>query len=132
VVDLRTTSEVFHLILPDREESVDIGNGEFREGEVVFRAVADHPCKPSRWTTAIRFRKVWKILRRVRADTGVIVVEHVYGRVGRISRFSDSGVSRTEITLRIVIRKGLVVLAKGSATPGSVLPVCGDDDPLFS
>src|SRR5687768_15840381 len=62
----------------------------------------------------------------------MIVIENVGLVVLRIDRPANAHISRAEVTVGEVRRQRRSVLLHGAATPGTILPVCRDDHPLFS
>src|SRR6185369_10783536 len=62
----------------------------------------------------------------------MVVIENECLLVSRINRAADARVSRAEITVSDIRWQRWRALFHRAATPRAILPVCGDDDPLFS
>lgn len=62
----------------------------------------------------------------------MVVVENIHAVVMRIDRAADARVARTEIAVFNVSRREFLCALHNLADPRTILPVSGDDHPLFA
>src|SRR5262245_39585857 len=96
------------------------------------RAITNDACNALCCAIAIDANRGWQICRCVGTHAGHVVIKNERRLVIQVSRTANTLVSRTEITISDVIWYRNFGMLDRSATPVTVLPVCGHNDPLFT
>src|SRR5688572_27529529 len=105
VIDLGSSAEFAILVLPNFQQSFDRVWFEFRECQTVIRAVTNHSRDSCRRLVAINARRRLKCLRRIKADTGMIVIKDEGVRVVVVACAVNAEVTGTEIAVGYVFRQ---------------------------
>ena len=132
VGDLRTTAKVQVLRLPNVQQVLDLCGLKFSQREIVLRAVAHDPRDPARGTTAINPRWWHQVIRRIRRNAWVVIVEDEGLRVIPVNLATYALVAGTQIAVRDVIWQQVLLMLHRLATPGPVLTMRRHDHPFLA
>ena len=132
MIDSLAASKIYVLFLPHSQKIFDFADFQFGEREVVPRAITYDSSNAGGWLAAIKAIASPDLRRRIRAHTGVIVIENERSRILSVSLATDPSVPGTQIAIRNKRRQRRVFALDGLAIPRPVLPVRGDDDPFFA
>jgi hypothetical protein len=132
VLDLRTRAEFSILVLPNFQQIFYRLRLELGEREAVIRAVTNNSRDSGGWLVAINAGRRLQRLRRIKPDTGMIVIKDERSGVVVVARTVDAKVTRAEIAIRNLFRQQAAIVFDRLTAPRAVLPVSGNDYPLLT
>ena len=132
VAHLGPRAELAILVLPDREQAVDLVDLQAAEGKAMPRAIADDPRHPRGRAALVDAGGRLELAGSRFAHAGQVVVEYESPKVALVDLAADPGVARAERAVGHVVGGRGPRAAQGLPRPGPVLAMGGYDDPLFA
>ena len=131
VINLWPLSKVDILALPGSDESLDFTDFELSQGQIMARRITNNPRNTLRRPVSIDAGSNYRRRGRFQSHAGMIVIKHKDAVILRIRGATDARVTRAEITIVDVSRSRSVLMLYRLTTPGTILPMGGDNDPFF-
>ena len=131
VINFRPLSKVDILALPGSDESLDFTDFELSQGQIMARRITNNPRNTLRRPVSIDAGSKYRRRGRFQSHAGMIVIKHEDAAILRIDGAADARVTRAEITIVDVRRSRSVLMLHRLTTPGTILPMGGDNHPFF-
>src|SRR5262245_45174379 len=132
VADLLVAAELDVLPFPDAHQIDDLAGLEFRQRQVMARAVADDARNACGGTVEIYPWRSRDLDRGAETDTGMIVIEDEGPRVIVVALAADARVAGTQVAIGQIVGQRRLFMLACFAVPRAVLPVRGDNHPLLA
>src|SRR2546423_2546323 len=131
MIDVVPSSEIHILALPGSDESFDFTDFELGQGQIMSRRITNNPRHALRRPVSIDAGSNYRRRGRFQSHAGMIVIKHEDAAILRIDGAADARVTRAEITIVDVRRARSVLCLHPLTTPGTILPIGGDNHPLL-
>jgi hypothetical protein len=102
------------------------------ESKVVAWAVADDAGDAGGRAVEIYPHRCLQMLRGIKTDARVIVIEDEGGSVVLVTVAADSRVTRAEVAIGDIIGQDQFFLFDSNAAPGAMLAMSSNNDPFFT
>ena len=100
--------------------------------QIMPRRIANNPRDPLGRPVSIDAGPDYRWRGRLQTDAGMIVIKDEDSGILRIDSAANARVARTEITIFDVRWSRAVLMLHRLTTPGTILPMGGDNHPLFA